>query len=341
MTVKDKLRKYSIILTTWEYWPWGIVYTPIYIYYLWNVIRCGKWFYFSAVNPTMYNGGFFGNKKTEMYDLLPADSYPKYELVNANFNLNQLEIVFPCIVKPNVGERGFGIKKINNLDELKSYQANCNYEFLIQEYCNYKNELSVFCIKDIRTNTFFTTSIIGKKLLSIVGDGKHTLLELISKNKNSFLQIERLQAKWGKLFDEIIPTGKELFLIDNANHSKGAIFNSIDEKKDEISSLFIHLSKQINGFNYGRFDVKYNTIDELLEGKYSIIELNGVGAEPIDMYIPKLSLWKGLSILVYHWKKMYEIAQYNMNSLQIKPMNKKEGFELLRQHSNYKGKEMW
>ena len=341
MRAKDTLRKYWIILTTWEYWPWGIVYTPIYIFYLLNVIRCGKWFYFSVVNPTMYNGGFFGNKKTEMYDLLPAHSYPKYVLVDANSNIDQLDISYPCIVKPNIGERGFGIKKIYNLEELNHYQTNCNYEFLIQDYCNLSNELSVFCIKDIRTNTFFTTSIIGKRLLSVVGDGKHTLLELISKNKNSFLQIKRLKPIWKNRFGDIIPNGEELFLIDNANHSKGAVFYSIDEKEKEIASLFIQLSKQINGFNYGRFDVKYNTIDELLEGKYSIIELNGVGAEPIDMYIPKLTLWKGISILIYHWKKMYEIAEYNMNQLQIPVMSKQEGFALLKSHKKYKGKEMW
>jgi hypothetical protein len=79
----------------------------------------------------------------------------------------------------------------------------------------------------------------------------------------------------------------------------------------------------------------------LLAGKYSIIELNGVGAEPIDMYIPKLSLWKGLSILVYHWKKMYEIAAYNMNVLGIKPISKKVGFAILKKHKEYKGGEMW
>lgn len=343
--MKNKLKKYWIILTTWEYWPWGLVYFPVYIYYLINLLKTGKWFYFSAVNPTMKNGGFFGNTKTEMYDLLPRDSYPKYSIHHGAEKINLDEIAknisFPCILKPNVGERGFGIIKINSINELKAYHDSVNYEYLIQEFCDYENELSVFCIKNIHTNTFEISSIVGKKLLSIVGDGVSTVYQLILKDHRAFLQIERLKLKWESKFEHVLNKNEELVLIDNANHSKGASFYLIKENKTEIGNIFKNLSEKIKGFNYGRFDVKYDTIEELLADKYSIIELNGVGAEPINMYIPNLSLWKGLSILVYHWKKMYEIAAYNMKVQGIKPISKKEGFAILKKHKEYKGKDMW
>lgn len=332
-------------MTTWEYWPWWIVYAPVYLYYLFNVCRLGKWFYFSTVNLSMHNGGFFGNTKSEMYGLLPPDSYPKFILLDGrqSFNINTVQdhLNFPMIAKPEIGERGFGVKKLFTIEDLQSYHAQSPYPYLLQDYSNYANELSVFCIKDIPTQQFHVTSIVGKKLLSIIGDGQHTILELIHKNERAFLQIDRLHAKWQNMYSKVLSANEELFLIDNANHSKGASFFAIHNKRAEIETLFKSISMQIEGFNYGRFDVKYDSIDGLLQGRYSIIELNGVGAEPIDMYIPKIPLFKGWAILINHWKKMYAIADFNIHTLKHQATPKREGFALLRTYLKYKGKDIW
>lgn len=304
-------------------------------------MRTGKWFYFSAVNPCMYNGGFFANTKTEMYHLLPKDSYPAYQLIKPNTDIQQLSITYPCIVKPSIGERGFGIKKIHHFEELRKYHEWAKFEYLIQDFCDYKNELSVFCIRDITTNKFYCSSIIGKTLLSVRGDGIHTIYELIVRNPRAYLQLDRLKDRWGNTLHTILKNGEEFILIDNANHSKGAIFFHIEDPSNKIGQLFIHISETIIGFNYGRYDIKYNSIEELIAGKYSIIELNGVGAEPIDMYIPNLPLWKGLSILIYHWKKMFEIANYNIYQLHYRTLTKKEGFTILQAHKKYKGNDLW
>jgi hypothetical protein len=210
-----------------------------------------------------------------------------------------------------------------------------------EEFIEYKNELSVFCFRDISTGKFLCSSIVGKKLLSVIGDGTHTIAELIMNNQRAYLQIERLRERWGDKLKKVLKKGEEFFLIENANHSKGAIFYKIDDSTKQIEQIIINISKGIRGFNYGRYDIMYDNIEGLLAGNYSIIELNGVGAEPIDMYIPKLPLWKGLSILIFHWKKMYEIANHNMKKMHFKPINKKEGFSILQKHKKYKGKELW
>lgn len=289
----------------------------------------------------MYNGGFFGNTKTEMYKLLPKNSYPAYQLINPDTNIQQLTITYPCIVKPSIGERGFGIKKIHHFDDLKKYHDLAQFEYLIQDFSHYKNELSVFCIRDVSTNNFYCSSIVGKTLLSIRGDGIHTIVELIFKKPRAYLQLDRLKERWGNKLNTILNSGEEFVLIDNANHSKGAIFFNIEDTSNKIEQLFINISETIIGFNYGRYDIMYDNIEGLLAGNYDIIELNGVGAEPIDMYIPNLPFWKGLSILIYHWKNMFEIASYNMNQLHYKTLTKKEGFTILQKHRKYKGNELW
>ena len=45
-----------IRLTSWEYWPFGIVQAPIFIYWLWLSIKARTPFFFSASNPGIQIG---------------------------------------------------------------------------------------------------------------------------------------------------------------------------------------------------------------------------------------------------------------------------------------------
>ena len=56
-------------------------------------------------------------------------------------------------------------------------------------------------------------------------------------------------------------------------------------------------------------DVKANTIPELLDGHFQIIEINGTKAEPLELYIPEISEQEKWSVLRNHWHMMYIISQ--------------------------------
>ena len=77
-------------LTHWEYWPYQIVYLPIYFQYLYYVLRTRSFFYFNASNPSIRNGGFLMESKKEIYDLIPLQYYPKTILVGPNENLEAI-----------------------------------------------------------------------------------------------------------------------------------------------------------------------------------------------------------------------------------------------------------
>ena len=74
-------------LTHWEYWPYQVLYFPVYFQYLFYAIRTRSFFYFNASNPSIKNGGFFMESKKEIYDLIPQKYYPKTLLVNPSENL--------------------------------------------------------------------------------------------------------------------------------------------------------------------------------------------------------------------------------------------------------------
>lgn len=70
--------------------------------------------------------------------------------------------------------------------------------------------------------------------------------------------------------------------------------------------------KDFEGFNYGRFDLKVKTIEDLYEGKnIKVLELNGVNADPAHIFDPNYKLLKAYKDVAWHWKRLSDIAQYN------------------------------
>ncbi len=66
--------------------------------------------------------------KKAIYDLIPQRYYPKTELIKEGTSLEEIEkiieeaeIKYPLIAKPDIGLRGSGVKKIDTIEDLKAY----------------------------------------------------------------------------------------------------------------------------------------------------------------------------------------------------------------------------
>jgi len=70
-----------------------------------------------------------------------------------------------------------------------------------------------------------------------------------------------------------------------------------------MEAKFTEIAKDIPNFNYGRFDLKCNSITDLENGaNLRIIELNGIVAEPVHIYDSQtFSYLKALKVLKNHW----------------------------------------
>ena len=119
-------RRFFIRLRSWEYWPIYIFNIPMVGFWLWNVIRSRHPFYFALTNPGIETGGFFGESKSEILKHIP-DTYKPITVLYRGNKLDgdvisffqKTNLTFPIIVKPEVGERGWLIARINNESDLK------------------------------------------------------------------------------------------------------------------------------------------------------------------------------------------------------------------------------
>jgi hypothetical protein len=149
-------------------------------------------------------------------------------------------------------------------------------------------------------------------MLSVTGNGASTLQQLIMNKPRAKLRWESLSEAHADKINKIIPNDETVELNAIGNHCLGTKFmNGEHLVNEKLSQVFDTISKQINGFYFGRYDLRCASVEDLYLGKIKIMELNGCGAEPAHIYHPGFSLWNALRILTTHWKNMFTISVQN------------------------------
>jgi hypothetical protein len=310
---------FFIKLKSWEYWPFGIIQFPVIGYWLWLSLRSRSMFFFSASNPGIVMGGMFGESKYEVLKKIPADVIPKTTLVNLPATRQDVlaaltagGYALPVIFKPELGERGYMVRKITTVDDIDRYLKDSKINFLIQELVELPLEFGVFYKRNPALPTGTVTSVVIKEMLSITGDGHSTYQELIFKKDRAKLQWEKLRQVYSRKLNEVLPLGKTIELISIGNHALGTKFlNGNHLINEKLSSTFDKISKQIEGFYFGRFDLRCGSLQDLYNGEIKIVELNGCGAEPAHIYDPTFRLYAAMPVLFKHWRSIFEIAREN------------------------------
>ncbi|MEQ8362227.1 MAG: hypothetical protein RH948_05105 [Cyclobacteriaceae bacterium] len=310
---------FFIKLKSWEYWPFGIVQGPVIIYWLWLSLKARSLFFFSASNPSILTGGMFGESKFSVLQKLPAAYQPKSILVNhpttAEALIQTLDkegFSFPVIFKPDLGERGWMVKKIKSESDLRNYVSQAKWDFIVQDYISLPLEFSVYYARHPEEENGKVTSITKKEMLSVKGDGKSTLQELIFNKDRAKLQWEVLKNTFAHQLTTVPTLGEEIELVGIGNHCLGTTFldnnHLITEK---LSTSFDRISKHVKGFYFGRYDLRAASLQDLEEGNIMVMELNGCGAEPSHIYQPGSSFFKAVNYLFIHWRTIYAISVAN------------------------------
>lgn len=330
-------------LTHWEYWPYQVVYTPVYFQYLYYALRTRSFFYFNASNPTIKNGGFFMESKKEIYDLIPQKYYPKTELITTETSFEEVKIriekskiSYPFIAKPDIGLRGTAVKKINSELDLEKYRHKANFDFLIQALIPYENEIGLFYVKLPNQQKGKITGIVSKEFLILNGNGRNTIKELLLKNPRYEFQLEVLQKEYGEKLNQILLENETINLVPYGNHCRGTKFIDSSHKiTPKLEETFTTICNQIDGFNYGRMDIMFNSFEELEKGlNFQIVEINGAISEPTHIYDPNHSLWFGWKELTRHFYYLYQISKHNKKN-GAKYLSFKEGITEFKKHNTF------
>ena len=332
-------RPFFIRLLHWEYWSHLAVY--IWIYPIWFLLslRARSLFFFAAANPRITNGGFLNESKKDIVPMIPEALHPGtafFELpANADIVLAELRrknLQFPLIGKPNIGGRGRGVKVLADEAAVRAYVSRACLDFHIQEFVPYKQEAGIFYCRYPGEERGRVTGIVEKEFMTVTGDGKSTIRTLLQQNPRALMYLDSFSNMHGKRMDLILPEGELMVISPFGNHARGAKFIDTSYKADEeFTAMIDAICRQIPDFYYGRLDVRYRSWEEFKAGRhFSIIEVNGAGAEPTHIYDPKHSLFFAWKEIVRHWVMLNRISMAN-RKLGHRYLTWKEGVEMMRQ----------
>lgn len=338
---------FFIKLLHWEYWSFDVVYFPIWPVYIWLSIRARSFFFFSASNPTIFNGGFLMESKKAIYDIIPAEYYPKTIFFTAGTAADEViqelklrHFNYPLIGKPDIGGRGRGVKKLVNEQDVAAYAAASQLDYLIQEFVPLKNEVGIFYYRYPGQAIGRISGIVRKEFLTVTGDGVSSIRALCKKDKRYILQLAELKRMLGDAaLNTVLPAGERKELVPYGNHVRGAKFLDDSALIDiQLTESIDAVCRKVKGFHYGRLDIRFNTWEELRQGKnFSIIELNGAGSEPTHMFDPRHSIVFAWKEITRHWKILWRISRLN-HLKGIPYLTRKEGLAMLRENKLYEKK---
>ena len=109
------------------------------------------------------------------------------------------------------------------------------------------------------------------------------------------------------------------------------------QNSPRLLRLFAQLSAHMNpetgswNFCFGRYDILAESWEAVLQGRFKVIELNGVNAEPLHIYHPGFSVWAAWKTLWRHWQRIGRLAE-EMQQRGHKPVSSAALLRAVRQH---------
>ncbi len=306
-------------IVEWEFWPFWLFYFPIYFYWLYLGLRARSLMFFSAANPLMELGGLAGYSKYNVLKQFDAQYLPPTVFLetaeqknSALALLDAQSIEFPLVAKPDLGERGKGVTKINNAEALKNYLQDSKEPIILQGFIKEPLEFGVLYYRLPNEARGHITSVVQKEFLGVKGNGKNSVGELLAMSERSSLYVASIQEKYPDLFVYKPAEGENVLVEPIGNHCRGTVFRNANHLiNKQLTETFDRISQSIKGYYFGRYDFKTASLEDLYAGRIKILELNGANSEPAHIYDPNMKLLSAYKHLFGHWKRLFEVSVQN------------------------------
>jgi membrane protein DedA with SNARE-associated domain len=310
----------------WEFWPAWIFYLPVGIYYAWLSLKHRGLTVPTTANPGIFSGGIIGESKMATLKQLSLTS-PEFtadaELVTGETLAarmrsfeeirTQLGLDFPLVLKPDVGQRGTGIKLIRSVGDAAEYLRHTAAPLIAQGYAPGPFEAGIFYYRFPHEPRGHIFAITEKIFPVLIGDGKSTVSELIWRDRRARFIADKYLERLARRTNEVLATGAELQLVQAGNHAQGCIFrDGMRLCTPELESRIDEISQKLTGFFIGRYDIRFSSEDDLRSGKnFQIIELNGAASEATSIYDARNSIFAAYRTLFRQWDLVFAIGAAN------------------------------
>jgi hypothetical protein len=272
-------------------------------------------------------GGWVGESKATVFEqagpyarrfIAPwatLDRTPNVSAAQALEIARQAGLTLPFVAKPDMGCRGAGVRRVRSEAELADYIAAfpVNERIVLQALVDHEAEAGVFYIRKPSEPRGRIVSLTLKYFPYVYGDGASTLAGLIARDPRAGLLQNVYCPRHNKRLDWVVPKDQPFRIAFAGSHSRGTIFRNGNHLITEaMVDAFDRIGKDIKEFYFGRFDVRFPTIEDLQAGRnFTIVEVNGAGAEATHIWDHRTTLREAYAALMHQYKALWETGAEN------------------------------
>lgn len=325
-----RLRRHSPV-SLFELWPPVLFYFPVALHWIGLAVRYRGLTLPTAVNPSIYAGGLVGERQSEVLRLLPAeesalvapfvtftpaaDQTLETRVHEAKGLLTAAGLEYTLVARPDRGLRGAGVRQIESDKGLTEYLRGfpAGEPLLLQRQCPGDHEAGLLWVRMPGDPRGRIISFTIKEFPSITGDGKRTLRELILDDDRARLFRETYFRRHAESLDAVPGAGQTYRLVDSGVHSQGAIFrNGNAHMTTTMEDAINRLGMSMPDFYFGRFDVRYRSLEEMQRGEgFQIVAIHGAGAEATHIWDADTRLRDAYRTLFEQYRILFRIGHQN------------------------------
>ena len=319
--------------------PPPLFYIPIALQWLWLGIRYRSLSLPALANPGIEVGGLWGESKAAYLDMVGTAERqwlaeyvtvrPRHRADAASSDREAAQqamvtagLSYPVVAKPDIGWRGFGVRRIGGDDELGAYLEAFprDQQIILQRLVTHDGEAGVLYARHPGEASGRIESVTLRYFPHVLGDGQASLRDLILRDQRASwkasahfgLDSKHLGLAQAEL-DRIPAPGEAVRLSFVGSNRVGGLYRDAREHiTPALEQRFDAISRSIPEFHYGRYDIRFESIERLRSGEgFAIIEINGAGGESINVWDPSMPIEQVYRELFAQQRLLFEIGAAN------------------------------
>ena len=330
-----------------------LYYIPLGLRWLWLGLRHRSLTLPALADPCIEAGGLWGESKSDCLRQIgpeqscwvapfitserrSCDGTEEAYLEHTLRAMAAAGLGFPIVAKPDVGWQGFGVQLVRDRDELQRYLTAYPEDatVILQQHVPYEGEAGILYVRMPGEDRGQVASLTFRYFPQVIGDGVSTVRGLISREPRMsyksrfYLGMDpKHRGVAAARMDSIPEDGEAVRLSFIGSIRVGGLYRDARAYiTPALSARMDAIARSMPEFYFGRFDVRFKSVERLQEGEdFAIIEINGAGAEAIHMWDPEMSLSDAYRELIRYQDLIFRIGALN-RARGFKPMTLREFF---------------